>query len=63
MDLFEILETKAVWTIEEIGELLNVSPKTLYKHAARGKLPHFNIGTCVRVYGKGFADFLRRKMG
>ncbi len=62
MDLFETLETKAVWTIEEVGDLLSISPKTLYKHAARGKFPAFKIGTCVRVHGKGLADYLRRKM-
>jgi excisionase family DNA binding protein len=62
MDLFEMLEDKAVWNIEELAELLEISPKTLYKQAARGKLPSFRIGSCVRVYGKGLADHLRGKM-
>jgi excisionase family DNA binding protein len=62
MDLFEVLESKAVWNIDELAELLDVSAKTLYKQAARGKLPSFHIGSCVRVYGKGLADHLCRKM-
>jgi excisionase family DNA binding protein len=62
VDLFEVLESKAVWNIDELAELLDVSAKTLYKQAARGKLPSFRIGSCVRVYGKGFANHLRSKM-
>jgi excisionase family DNA binding protein len=62
MDLFETLESKAVWNMEELSELLGVSAKTLYKQAARGKLPSFRIGSCVRVYSKGLADHLRGKM-
>jgi excisionase family DNA binding protein len=62
MDLFETLERKSVWNMDELAELLDVSAKTLYKQAARGKLPSFRIGSCVRVYGKGLADHLRRKM-
>jgi hypothetical protein len=45
MDLFELLESKAVWTIDELQPLLNISNKTLYKHATCGKLPAFRIGT------------------
>ena len=57
-----ILESKAVWTIDELSVLLNMSDKTLYKHAATKKIPAFNIGTCVRVYGKALAEQLRKKM-
>jgi excisionase family DNA binding protein len=62
VDLFETLEGRAVWTVEEIGDLLHMSVKTLYKHAALGKIPSFKIGTCVRIYGKALADSLRKKM-
>jgi helix-turn-helix protein len=62
MDLFEELESKAVWKIEELAGVLDMSAKTLYKQAACGKLPSFRIGGCVRVYGKGLADHLRGKM-
>lgn len=61
-DLFDLLESKPVWKIEELEEVLDISAKTLYKQAARGKLPAFRIGSCVRVYGKGLADHLRGKM-
>lgn len=62
LDLFELLERKPVWTIDELAPVLHVSRKTLYKHAKSGKLPSFRIGLCVRVYGKGLADHLRGKM-
>ena len=61
-DLFDLLESKPVWKIEELEQVLEISAKTLYKQAARGKLPSFRIGSCVRVYGKGLADHLRGKM-
>jgi hypothetical protein len=61
-DLFDLLESKPVWKIEELEGVLEISAKTLYKQAARGKLPTFKIGSCVRVYGKGLADHLRVKM-
>jgi len=61
-DLFDLLESKPAWKIEELEEVLEISAKTLYKQAARGKLPAFRIGSCVRVYGKGLADHLRGKM-
>jgi len=61
-DLFDLLESKPVWSIDELAPVLRVSPKTLYKQAQRGKIPSFRVGTCVRVYGKGLADHLRAKM-
>lgn len=61
-DLFCLLESKPVWSIEELAPVLGVSRKTLYKQAKRGKLPSFRIGSCVRLYGKGLADHLRAKM-
>lgn len=61
-DLFDLLESKPAWSIEELAPVLSVSRKTLYKQAKRGNLPSFRIGSCVRVYGKGLADHLRAKM-
>lgn len=61
-DLFDLLESKRVWTIEELAPVLAVSPKTLYKQAKRGNVPSFRIGVCVRVPGKGLADHLRTRM-
>jgi helix-turn-helix protein len=61
-DLFDLLESEPVWSIEELAEVLTVSPKTLYKQAKRANFPSFRIGSCVRVYGKGLADHLRSRM-
>jgi excisionase family DNA binding protein len=62
LDLFDLLESRPVWSIEELAEVLAVSRKTLYKQAKRGNIPSFQIGSCVRVYGKGLADYLRGKI-
>ena len=61
-DLFDLLESKPVWLIEELVEVLKVSDKALYKQAKRGNFPSIRIGSCVRVYGKGLADHFRGKM-
>lgn len=60
-DLFDLLESKPVWKIEELEEVLEVSDKTLYKQAKRGTIPSFQIGSCVRIPGKALADHLRAK--
>src|SRR6202008_4409597 len=52
-DLFDLLESRPVWSIEELEKVLTVSRKTLYKQAKRGSFPNFRIGSCVRVYSKG----------
>jgi hypothetical protein len=61
-DLFDLLESKPVWKIEDLEEVLEISTKTLYKQAKRGTIPSFRIGSCVRIPGKGLADHLRAKM-
>jgi hypothetical protein len=62
VDLFEELEGKSCLDYRRTGDTAKRSGKTLYKQAARGKLPSFRIGTCVRVHGKAFADRLRGKI-
>ena len=61
-DLFHLLESKPVWKIEELEEVLKISAKALYKQTKRGTIPSFRIGSCVRVPGKELADYLRSKM-
>ena len=61
-DLFDLLESKPVWKIEELEEVLKISAKALYKQTKRGTIPSFRIGSCVRVPGKELADYLRSKM-
>ena len=61
-DLFDLLESKPVWKIEELEQVLEISAKTLYKQAKRGTIPSFRIASCVRIPGKGLADYLRGKM-
>jgi excisionase family DNA binding protein len=47
-------------TAEELGDFLNISAVTIYKHAKVGRIPGcFRIGTCVRFDPKAIAAWLR----
>jgi len=35
-------------TAKQLSELLNISPKTIFKMAKDGRIPSFRIGTAVR---------------
>ena len=50
-------------TAEELGEFLNISAVTIYKHAKVGRIPGcFRIGTCVRFDPKAVAEWLRGRL-
>ena len=49
---------KAEW----LAEKLNISTKTLYRHANKGSLPCIRIRGCVRFNPKSVADWLRKRM-
>jgi excisionase family DNA binding protein len=44
-------------TADQLASLLSVSRITIFKHAAKGRIPSFRIGTCVRF--DPAATFLR----
>jgi excisionase family DNA binding protein len=58
----EIESQKNAINVEWLATKLNVSPKTLYKMAKRGRIPSFRIGYSVRFNPKAVADWLRRRM-
>ena len=46
-------------TAEELAKLLSVSKVTVFKLAAKGRIPSFRVGTCVRFDPRAVARWLR----
>ncbi len=60
--MLEEIEThRKPMTAKELGPILNVHPKTLYKMAHRNDIPSVMIGDCVRFDPRSVALWLRRK--
>ncbi|MBX9603033.1 MAG: helix-turn-helix domain-containing protein [Bryobacteraceae bacterium] len=61
-DVFERLtHCDRLLTAKELGEILSISPKTLYSYVTRAMIPHFKIESCVRFRGPEIAEWLRRR--
>ena len=39
---------KGALTAKQLAELLNISPKTIFKMAKAGRIPSFRVGSAVR---------------
>jgi len=48
-------------TATELGGLLSISPKTIFKQAKVGRIPSFRVGTCVRFDPFSVARWLRKQ--
>jgi excisionase family DNA binding protein len=46
---------------DELADILNVSPITIYKHAKKGTIPSFRIGSAVRFSPREVADWLAKQ--
>ncbi len=46
-------------TADELAPLLSVSRITIFKHARRGNIPSFRLGTCVRFDPHAVAEWVR----
>jgi excisionase family DNA binding protein len=46
-------------TADELAPLLSVSRITIFKHARRGNIPSFRLGTCVRFDPHAVAEWIR----
>lgn len=57
----QIEKTGHALTANELGILLAVSHKTLFKQAKAGRIPSFRIGTCVRFDPFTVAKWLRKQ--
>jgi excisionase family DNA binding protein len=52
---------KGALTAKQLGEILNVSPKTIFKLARAGRIPSFRISTAVRFDARLVIDWLRQQ--
>lgn len=53
--------TKGALTAKQLGEMLSISPKTIFKLARAGRIPSFRIGTAVRFDARLVIDWLRQQ--
>jgi excisionase family DNA binding protein len=62
MDTIETIENWTnLLTVEKLGELTSISPKTLYRYIKQRKLPAIRIGGCVRLNPATTAEWLRSR--
>ena len=40
-----LIREEGVFTVQELAQYLRMKPLTIYKHASRGKLPGFKVGS------------------
>jgi excisionase family DNA binding protein len=52
---------KGALTAKQLAEVLNISPKTVFKLAKAGRIPSFRVGTAVRFDARLIVDWLRRQ--
>lgn len=63
-DVFERLAgCDRLLTAKELGQILAISPKTLYSYVSRGMIPFFKIESNVRFRGSDVADWLVKRSG
>ena len=46
-------------SVQTVAGLLDVSPKTVYRHIWSGKLPHCKVGKMVRVKTSNLRHFIQ----
>jgi excisionase family DNA binding protein len=52
---------KGALTAKQLAEVLNISPKTVFKLANAGRIPSFRVGTSVRFDAQLIVEWMRRK--
>ena len=52
---------KGALTAKQLAELLNISPKTVFKLAKAGRIPSFRVGSAVRFDARLVIDWLRKQ--
>ena len=63
-DVFERLaKCDRLLTARELGDILAISPKTLYNYVTRGMIPYFKIESNVRFRAREVAEWLRQHSG
>lgn len=49
-------------TYADVGDMLQVSTRTVQTLAKAGELPTFNVGRCVRIPLSGVQAYIRRRL-
>jgi PTS system nitrogen regulatory IIA component len=49
---------KAILTINDVAEKLQMSTSTIYKYAEQGKIPSFKIGACRRFFEEEINNYV-----
>jgi len=63
-DVFERLaKCDRLLTARELGDILAISPKTLYNYVTRGMIPYFKIESNVRFRARDVAEWIRQHSG
>jgi excisionase family DNA binding protein len=52
---------KGALTAKQLAEVLNISPKTIFKMAKAGRIPSFRVGTSVRFDPRLIVDWMRKQ--
>jgi excisionase family DNA binding protein len=52
---------KGALTAKQLSEVLNISPKTIFKMAKAGRIPSFRVGTSVRFDAQLIVEWMRRQ--
>ncbi|MGH9771875.1 MAG: helix-turn-helix domain-containing protein [Candidatus Acidiferrales bacterium] len=61
-DIFDrLLRSGRLITVQELADILNLKPKTIYSYAERDLIPHFKIESNVRFRGRDVAEWLRQR--
>lgn len=52
---------KGALTAKQLAEILNISPKTVFKLAKAGRIPSFRVGTSVRFDARLIVEWMRKQ--
>jgi len=47
--------------VEDVAQMLNVSPQTVYKWVRTGYIPHYKLGTSVRFSQEAVVEWLKTR--
>jgi excisionase family DNA binding protein len=53
--------TEEVLTVQEVAEMLKITPATVYAWCRAGKLPAFKIGQQWRIRGRALEEMMRQQ--
>ena len=54
-------DVRGALTAKQLAQMLNISPKTVFKMAKAGRIPNFRVGSAVRFDARLVIDWLRKQ--